>query len=199
MKSKLTIAGAALLGSLCVNAIAQETPAAGAAVAKSTVPGQGTIAAAVNISAKVEAINKETREITLKGPEGNEVTVTAGPEVRNFDQINVGDMVAARYLESLTLRLKKDGKDVVAATTEEAAGRAEPGEMPAAGAARRVEVTADVIGVNEKTQTITLRGPNRTIELKLDDPEQVKLVKVGDQVQATFTEAVALAVEPANQ
>lgn len=192
-------AGAVLLGSLSVSAVAEEIPAAGAAVVESTTPGQGTIAAAVNVSAKVEAINKETREITLKGPEGNVVTVTAGPEVRNFDQIKAGDMVSARYIEALTLTLKKDGKDVVAATTDEAMERAEAGETPAGAAARRIEVTADVIGVNEMTQTITLRGPNRTVDLKLRDPEQFKLVKVGDQVQATYTEAVAIALEPANQ
>jgi hypothetical protein len=29
------------------------------------------------------------------------------------------------------------------------------------------------------------------------DPEQLKLVKVGDQVDATYTEALAISVEPA--
>jgi hypothetical protein len=35
------------------------------------------------------------------------------------------------------------------------------------------------------------------IDLKVRDPEQFKLVSVGDQVEATFTEASALSVEPA--
>ena len=46
-------------------------------------------------------------------------------------------------------------------------------------------------------QTVTLRGPERTIDLRVRDPNQFKLVKVGDQVQATFTHAVAISVEPA--
>ncbi|HET9022929.1 MAG TPA: hypothetical protein VFN64_00035 [Burkholderiaceae bacterium] len=37
----------------------------------------------------------------------------------------------------------------------------------------------------------------RTVDLKVKDPKQFALIKVGDQVEATFTEAVALAVEPA--
>jgi hypothetical protein len=35
------------------------------------------------------------------------------------------------------------------------------------------------------------------VQLKVPDPGQFKLVKVGDQIQAVYTEAVALSVEPA--
>ena len=40
-----------------------------------------------------------------------------------------------------------------------------------------------------------MRGPQRTVDLKVRDPQQFALIKVGDQVEATFTEAVAVAVE----
>jgi hypothetical protein len=43
---------------------------------------------------------------------------------------------------------------------------------------------------------VSLRGPKQTVDLQVRDPEQFKLVKVGDQVEATYTEAVALSVEP---
>jgi hypothetical protein len=76
---------------------------------------------------------------------------------------------------------------------------AKPGERPAAGAARRVYVVADVIAVDPKTQTVTLRGPSRVVDLKVRDPKQFKLVKVGDQVEATYTEAAAISVEPARK
>jgi len=53
--------------------------------------------------------------------------------------------------------------------------------------------------VNKKQQTVTLRGPKRTVDLKVRDPEQFKLIKVGDQVEATYTEAVAISIEPARK
>ena len=62
---------------------------------------------------------------------------------------------------------------------------------------RQVEVTADVIAVDAKTQTLTLKGPKQTVELKVPDPAQFKMVKVGDQIQAVYTEALALSVETA--
>jgi hypothetical protein len=54
-----------------------------------------------------------------------------------------------------------------------------------------------VVAVNTKTRTITLRGPKQTVNLRLRDPNQIKLIKVGDQVEATYTEAAAVSVEPA--
>jgi Cu/Ag efflux protein CusF len=51
--------------------------------------------------------------------------------------------------------------------------------------------------VNPKRQTVTLRGPKQTVTLKVRDPKQLKLVKAGDQVEATYTEAAAISVEPA--
>jgi hypothetical protein len=197
MKKQLVIAAAALVGAISLPAVAQQQPDAKGAVVKSTEPGKGTIATTVTVSARVEAIDQKTREVTLKGPQGNLTTITAGPDVRNLAQVKVGDMVTVRYLEALTLTLKKGGKELRSAKESDAGARAKAGDRPGGVVAKQVEITADVIAVDAKTQTITLRGPKRTVDLKLQDPEQFKLVKVGDQVQAVYTEAVAIAVEPA--
>ena len=62
-----------------------------------------------------------------------------------------------------------------------------------------VTTIADVAAVDAKTQTITLRGPRRTVDLIVPDAKQFKRVAVGDQVQATYTEAVAISVEPSKK
>ena len=59
--------------------------------------------------------------------------------------------------------------------------------------------TADVTAVDAKTQTITLRGPQRTVELRVPDKKQFEGVKVGDQVEARYTEAVAVSMLPAKK
>jgi len=68
---------------------------------------------------------------------------------------------------------------------------------PRAAAGPQVTVVADVLAKDAKRRTIRLRGVERTVDLKVPDPRQFKLVKAGDQVEATFIEAVALSVEPA--
>lgn len=191
-------AGAMLVAAALVVAPAfAQQPSAGAAAAVATAPGKGAAASVVTVSAAVTAIDKDNRVVTLKGPQGNLFRVVAGPEVRNFDQIKVGDEVVVRHMEALSLELKKGGAGIRERVESESAARAPAGGKPGAAAARRVTVVADVVAVNARAQTVTLRGPEHTVDLRVRDPNQLKLVKVGDQVQATFTDAVAISVEPA--
>jgi len=199
MKQSPALIISALLGALCMPASAQQQPTASAVGVAASAPGKATIARTVTVTATVEAIDVAKREVTLKGPRGNSFPVAVGPEVRNLEQVKVGDLVVVRYLEALSLTLKKDGKELRGKTEATDGARAPVGERPGAVAARQVEVTADVIAVNAKTQTLTLKGPNQTVDLKVADPAQFKLVKVGDQIQAVYTEALAVGVELAKK
>jgi hypothetical protein len=187
---------AAIVAGISAGAFAQAAGAQGGTMT-ATAPGKAAAANVVEITASVQAVNKATREVTIKGPRGNVETVVAGPEVKNFDQIKVGDNVVLRYIEALSLELKKGGTAPVARTDSAMGGTAKPGEKPAAGVGRQVHVTANVVAVDAATQTVSLKGPKQTVDLHVADPEQFKLVKVGDQVEATYTEAVALSVEAA--
>jgi Cu/Ag efflux protein CusF len=69
------------------------------------------------------------------------------------------------------------------------------GGQPGAAAGRQVTVLADVVGVNQKTHMVTLRGPKGLVDLHVEDPDQLKNIKKGDQVEAIYTEAVAVMVE----
>ena len=164
-----------------------------------TAPGKGGIAQTVKLTATITAIEPATRDVILKGPKGNEMVVTAGPEVKNFASLKVGDKVDVQYVEALTLELKKGGGLVVSRTTQAGMAGAKPGEMPAGAVGRQVTVVADVVGVDPATQVVTLKGPKRTVELPVADPEQFKRIAKGDQVEATYTQAVAIAVEPAKK
>ena len=193
---KLLIATAAALA-CAAPAHAQQKPSVGGESAVVKSPGKGSAARVVTITASVEAVDTGERTVTLKGPRGNVLTMPVGPKVKNLDKINVGDMVVVRYLEALSLELKKNGSGIRERSERQGEARAQPGEQPAGGAARQITVLADVVAVDTKRQTIRLRGPKQTVDLRIKDPNQLKLVKVGDQVEATYTEALAVSVEPA--
>jgi hypothetical protein len=182
---------------LAAHTFAQQPAATGGTVVASE-PGRATIARAAELSAQVVGLDKATRTVTLKGPKGKVVDIVAGDEVKNFDQIKLGDFVVARYVQALTLELRKtrvEGREI---TERQEAVRAKPGEQPAAAVARQVTALADVIGVDPKKKTITLKGPRgNVVDLEVQNPEQFKVVKKGDQVEVTYTEALALSVEPA--
>jgi hypothetical protein len=177
---------------------AQQAPAPKVVEAKAVAPGKAAAAQAVEVRAVVMGIDKAGRTVDLKGPKGRVVTLAVGDEVRNFDQIQLGDHVVVRYMRALSLELKKTGSAVRESSETSDAVRAKPGERPGVAAGRQVQVMANVVAVNAKTKTVTLKGPKgNLVDLVLEDPKQVARVKKGDQVEAVYTEAIAVSVEPA--
>jgi DNA-binding beta-propeller fold protein YncE len=197
MKTCRTLALGLVMAAIAATAFAQKPEAVSGAVVASE-PGRAAVVSAAEISAQVVSIDKATRTVTLKGPKGNVLDVVAGDEVKNFDQIKLGDFVVARYAQALTLELRKTKVKAGEPTVREGAARAKPGERPAVAGAREVTAIADVIGVDPKKSTITLKGPRgNVVTLDVQNPDQFKVVKKGDQVEVTYTEALALSVEPA--
>lgn len=193
--STLLLVLAATLGSLTLPAHAQSS-AGEPQIIHTAKPGKALVARKQVVMATVEAIDVAQRLVTVKGPKGQVVDLGVSPEVRNLEQVKVGDAVKVAYLESLSLELKKDGKELRSATSSADGARAPEGERPAGIAGEKVTVIADVIAVNPKKHLVTLRGPKRTVELNVSDPKQFKLIKVGDQIEAVYTQALAVAVEP---
>ena len=62
------------------------------------------------VTGTVEAIQADTRIITVKGPKGNYVDMEVPKESKKFANLKVGDKVTARYYENLILRLKAPGE-----------------------------------------------------------------------------------------
>jgi hypothetical protein len=170
-----------------------QTPTASGSVVVTSEPGKAMMTQSVELAAIVAAIDKATRTVTLKGPNGT-LDVVAGEEVRNFDQIRVGDSVVARYQRALSLELKKT-RSALGESHVETTARAEPGAQPGAMAGRTITVLADVVAVDAEKSLISLKGPRgNVVDLQVQNPGHFKVVKVGDQVEAVYMEAVAIAV-----
>ena len=197
MNTKMKLALALVAAAFAATALAQKPDAKGGAAIVSA-PGMATMATTTELSAKVVAIDKATRTLTLKGQKGEAVDFVASADVKNFDQIKVGDMVVARYVQALTLELRNTKAAAGAPKVREEAVKAKPGDKPAVAGVREVTAIADVTAVDPKKSTITLKGPRGNIvTLDVKNPDQFKVVKVGDQVEVTYTEALALSVEAA--
>jgi Cu/Ag efflux protein CusF len=192
----LTILALAIAAALPLASVAQKKAEATGMAA--TAPGKAGAAAVVTAQGVIEAVDPKTREVKIKLANGETRTIVASDEVRNFDQIKVGDTVRAEYVRSLTLSLKKDGKGTPGQSSSTQTMGAAPGETPAARTGSQVTLLADVLKVNKEANSLTLRGPNgKIVDLAIADPAQLALVKVGDQVEAVYTEALALKLEPA--
>jgi Cu/Ag efflux protein CusF len=157
---------------------------------------KGEISRAVEAQATVTAIDLKTRMVTLKGEDGKETTFYVDERAHNLPQVKVGDVVKIAYVEALAWKLNKSKKAAPSAETAET--RAPLGEKPAGGVARRITITASIEAIDLANGTVTLKGPQGdTRTIKARNPANLKKVKVGDLVDITYTEMVALKVEPA--
>lgn len=182
MKTMSTVVVAALL--LVV--------AAGSARAQTkTIPGES-----ITATATIEAIDHATRTITIKDEMGVSDTIVVPEDVKRFDALKVGDKITARYYSSVIVRLKKPGEAPV--DVEHAAITPSPGEKPGATAGMQRTITATVIAIDPKVPTITIKGPGGlTYMRKVQDKKALAQVKVGDQLDITWNDAVLISVGPA--
>ena len=156
----------------------------------------------VSVTASVEAINPSNREVTLKGPLGNEVTFVVDQRVKRFDEIKLGDLVTADYYISVAAELRKPTAEEEAhpLVVLDAAGKAPPGTSPAAGGLRRFKVVTTVEGLDRPTQTATLKGPRGNyVTVRVADPSRLTKAHIGDHVVVTYTEALAVSLEKASK
>ena len=155
----------------------------------------------IEASAIVEAIDYSTREVVLRDAQGRQTLVKAGPEVRNLAQVKKGDRVVVRFTEGFAAQVVKPGTGVTGVQTESSMVRAAPGEQPGATIGEQVRTTVKVYEVDPYANTIEVTGPrgyNR--RLKVKDPQGIAFIrglKKGDEVEVTFSEALAISVEPA--
>jgi len=153
---------------------------------------------AVTISATVEQVDAKARKVTLKGYDGTSETVTVGDEVRNLDQVKKGDAVVVTYYHSVAFEVLKPGEKRPVATAGEGIARAEKGDRPGGVAASVVTVVAEVVKLDRKAETAVLKGPEGNLRtVKVENPANFDKVKVGDMVEITLTDAVAVDVQPA--
>jgi len=148
------------------------------------------------VTAVVEAVDQETRVVTLRKTDGEAVTFTASEDVRNLAQVSVGDHLTAEYVETVSIVvMEADGLEAEAAEVS-AMARAEEGAMPGFAAMDAIVVTATVEEINIEMNTFKLKGPDGAInEYTARNPDNLKRAAVGDLVVMTVTNAVAIVVD----
>jgi hypothetical protein len=147
------------------------------------------------VNAKVKAIDKKKRVVTLISPDGKVAKVKCGPEVRNFAQIHVGDDVKTSFLETVELFVTGGGEKPTAERATEVE-RAPLGSKPGFTAVDTVEVIATVVGIDYQTRYVTLKGPEGKVIKVKAGPEVKRLneIKTGDSVVTRLTRAVSIEV-----
>jgi Cu/Ag efflux protein CusF len=164
--------------------------------APAAAPKGSAVLSTVQVTATVTKIDHKTRAVTLKAADGQEESLVVDKAVRNLDQVKKGDVVTATYTEALAYEVRKSGKP--GADSVVAAAAAKPGEKPAAALGQSSLVTVVVTAIDPKVPSVTVKGPQgNTQTFKVASVDRLKDVKVGDAVDLSYTEAIAVTVDKA--
>jgi hypothetical protein len=168
-------------------------------VLKNVVPASESM----TIHAKITAINPGTRAVSLAGASGNQVTVTAGPNVR-LEMLKVGDSVNAQYYRSVAFMVTPPAAGNAAPTSNDQINEvmARPVEAPGGVGIRTTQVQGSVVGIDLADNTVDVVNPSGggVYTLHVTDPARIPMLsslKVGDTITAVVSQVVAVSIEPA--
>ena len=151
-----------------------------------------------SLTAKVTEIDREKRQVTLKGSEGKERTLKVDKTVERFDEIEVGDEVKAEYYASLAAEVREATAAEKSAPLADITlqGKADKDSAPAAGAINMTRAVTTVERLDPAKKEMTIKGPRgKSVDVAVKNPATFEKVKVGDTIVITFTEAVAISLE----
>lgn len=157
------------------------------------VPG-GVMVETLQVSARVTAIDRAQRRVTLLGPDGDELQVKVGPAAANFDRIDVGDTVQVTLTEELVIAIgdaasaQDDGSAAVVAL-------APVGAKPGGVVVETTRITGTVTAIDEQARIATLRFEDGSIRsFPVRDDVDLSQRRVGETVVFQVTERIALEV-----
>lgn len=162
---------------------------------KSPVAGVAAQEAALLYDGEVIKIDTATRTVTLKNNDG-ETSIVAGPEVKNFAEIKVGDRFDVVYELAIAIELVKvknpgtTSEQVTTSTTT-----APQGDKPGIVTTNTVTAVANVEAIDTSKNTVSLKGPQGNVfKVKVQNPDLMKDIAVNDQVKVVYSEAIAAVV-----
>jgi len=162
---------------------------------KAPIAGVAAQESALIYDGEVIKIDAATRTVTLKNQDG-ESTIVAGPEVKNFAEIKVGDRFDVVYELAVAIELVKvknpgtTSEQVTTSTTT-----APQGDKPGMITTNTVTASATVEAIDTAKNVVTLKGPQGNIfKVKVKNPDLMKDIAVNDQVKVVYTEAIAAVV-----
>jgi Cu/Ag efflux protein CusF len=155
------------------------------------------VGAYVKERVKVVSVDTVTRVVVLESEDGDTETITVSREVKRLNAVRAGDVMIVEYVEAVALDVRKTGAGPAKMTERDTLIRL-PGEKPTGIAGKVVTATVQVVGIDPKEQEVTVKtGDSKasTRQIKVDDPDVLAGLKLGDRVDVTYVEALGISFD----
>jgi Cu/Ag efflux protein CusF len=153
-----------------------------------------SVAETVTKTFSITAIDKTARVVTLQDENGLMLDVLCGPEVQRFDALKVGDQVTFRYHESVVTAISRPGdkpKDPVSSSVTRT-----PDVKAGGTIAQQVTAVVTIEEIDPKVPSVSIKTDSgHRMSFKVEDKKNLEGYKVGDKVNITYTQALAVSVK----
>ena len=151
------------------------------------------------LTARVQAISRKNRILTLKFPDEKVAKVKVGPEVKNFAEIGVGDTIKAEFRDEVEIFVVGPGGKPAWNEVQEI--KPTKGVKPGTAIIRAYEYSAVVTEIDYASRRVTLKGTDGKLVKVTGKPEirRFNEIKVGDLVVARLIEAIDIDIKPAEK
>ena len=146
--------------------------------------------------AVVEKVDQNTREVRLRTTDGKELTVLAGPEVRNLAQLSAGDTVRLTYYERVAAHMAEPGAGGPATTSVVASGAPE-GSKPAGVYGATTDMVVEFLAYDPATGVVTFKTPDGVTQNVVVNPAMREFAaarRPGDRVAVQLTNFLAASI-----
>ena len=147
-----------------------------------SLPAQGIeFGEAVSITAEVYGVEKIDRTLWLIGPKGNILELDVSEDAKNFNQLEIGDLVNITYYESIAIYLGYPG-ELPREETGEMIVPAPEDETPGGAAVEITDISVSIVSIDKENRFVTLKGPlGNSITTYVDESvRSFDKLKVGD-------------------
>ena len=156
------------------------------------------------INAVVETVDPVAREILLRGDGGSQsgalLTMIVGNHVPRLNEIHAGDRVTVTYYQALAAQVASPLSSAPDASASMSMDRNDMAQRPGGELTRVRRGRVTITAVNTDTGVVSFVGPDnrlRTVAPKNPDVLAfVRRLRVGQQVDIVYEEALAISIEP---
>jgi hypothetical protein len=148
----------------------------------------------VNLTSQVIALDYESRELTLKNPQGEVNKITVSPEEKNLEKVKVGDSINMQIIDSVEIKVVSARNAEPGSAASKVVYRNNDGQPGMESTDTRV-INAVVEAINLENNTFKLRGENDVVqEYTARNPDNLKKAAVGDLVIITYTTSIVVSL-----
>ena len=158
--------------------------------ARAQAPNVVTTESTVTVT--VDRVDRFSRIVTFRDASNLLQSVYVEPDVKAFDDLDAGDVVTVRYVESVVVQVRPDVKPAEVRDTTADARKAGDDTV-----LKQLTMVVTIEAVDDQGQFVTYRThDNRRVVRGVPDKRLLEGLRAGDRVEITLTRARAVSIEP---